>query len=630
MTIDTLRADHVGAYGSTAGATPAIDRFAKEAVVFETAITPAPLTLPAHTSLLSGVLPFRTGVRVNGTDVVAPNVPLLAPEMAGGGYATAAFVSSLVLRRESGIDRGFSLYDDQFAANAGKPPRERVPERRGDETVDRALAWLASRRTEKDAAPVFTWVHLYDPHTPYDPPAPFAERFRGREYDGEIAAADAAFARLLSGVDLDRTLVVLAGDHGEALGEHGEATHGVFLYDATIRVPLIVRLPGGKRGGTRVTTQVRLTDVAPTLRRMARLPVVEADGEDLTPLFTAPNSTDRPAFSEGDYPAFVLGWSPIRSLRRNARKYVEAPKPELYDLRKDPRELENRYSSGDQEMRSLAREMIRVTSEPPLAVATSSAVDPEVARRLASLGYISGGAAAVDYGRIDAGRVDPKDHIGVWSLIESGLIARQTKKYEAAVAVFERLLSSYPSINPVILRDYAEACRFTGRLDRAIALYRTVLKTSRPEPDDFFGLGVAFHLQGNEAAACESLESAVAMNPSDVSAWIDLGNGRLALNRLEPARIAFQRAVDLDARSVDGLNGLAAEAFERHDLATAEAMLGKAAAVAPENVDTRFNQAMVAVAGGRTEAARALYESLARHPDARTAQRAKKELARLR
>jgi arylsulfatase A-like enzyme len=633
VTIDTLRADHVGAYGSNAGATPNIDRFARDAVLFETAITPAPLTLPAHTALLSGVLPLRSGVRVNGTDVVSTNVPLLAPEMAGAGYATAAFVSSLVLRRQSGIGRGFSLYDDQFEANAGKDPREQVPERRGDETVDRALAWLDSRRRERDAAPFFVWVHLYDPHAPYEPPAPFADAFKGREYDGEIAAADAAFARLLAGVDPNRTLVVLAGDHGEGLGEHGEATHGVFLYDATLRVPLLFRLPRGRHGGTRVAAQVRLTDVAPTLRALARLPASassDLDGEDLSPLFLAARQApDRPAFSQSDYPAFVLGWSPLRAMRFHGRKYVEAPRRELYDLARDPKELRNRYGSEDEETRDLARRMVTVLSKQPLAEATSSAVDPEVARRLASLGYISGGAATVDYDRIDASRVDPKDHIDIWSQIESGLIARQKKKYEAAVAVFERLLSSYPSINPVILRDYAEACRFTGRTDRAIELYRQVLKTSKPEPDDFFGLGVSWHLKGNERAACESFERAVAMNPSDMSAWIDLGNGRLALDQLDPAGIAFQRAADLDARSVDALNGLASVAFERHDLPAAEAMLRKAEAVAPERVDTRFNLAKVAAASGQSGAARAIYETLQLHRDPRVVERARRELERL-
>ena len=305
------------------------------------------------------------------------------------------------------------------------------------------------------------------------------------------------------------------------------------------------------------------------------------------------------------------------------------PGAELYDLAMDPKELHNRYGREDEETRELARRMVTVLSKQPIADATSSAVDPEVARRLASLGYISGGAATVDYDRIDASRVDPKDHIDVWSQIESGLIARQTKKYEAAVAVFERLLSSYPSINPVILRDYAEACRFTGRTDRAIELYRQVLKTSKPEPDDFFGLGVSWHLKGNERAACESFERALAMNPSDVSAWIDLGNGRLALDQLDSAGIAFQRAADLDARSVDALNGLASVAFERHDLPAAEAMLRKAEAVAPERVDTRFNLAKVAAASGQSDAARAIYETLQLHRDPRVVERARRELERL-
>jgi choline-sulfatase len=587
------------------------------------------LTLPAHTSLFSGLFPFRNGVRVNGTDRVPEGVPLLAAELSGGGFATAAFVSSLVLRRASGIDRGFNRYDDEFADNSGRDPRDFLPERRAEETVARAVEWIGRHRADKAARPFFVWVHLYDPHAPYEPPPPWAERFHGSPYEGEIAYADSCLARLLEVVDPGKTLVIAAGDHGESLGEHGEATHGVFLYDATVRVPLILRLPGSRFAGRRVTTQVSLTDLAPTVRRLTGLPPTESDGADLSPLFEHPHAPDRPAFSESDYPAFVLGWSPMRALRLHGRKFIEAPRRELYDLKNDPSEMANHYAGEDAAVRDLARPLATLVSRKPLAESTSSAADPEVAKKLASLGYISGGATAVDYARIDASRIDPKDHIAVWSQIESGLIARQKRNFEGAVVAFERLLASYPTINPVILRDYAEACRWTGRLDRSIELYERVLKTSRPEPDDFFGLGVAWHLKKEEAKACENFERAVAMDPSDTNSWIDLGNGRLALSQWSAAERAFLKAAALDPKSLDAVSGLAAVAFEKKDFAAAEEILRRALAIAPGHTDTRFNLALVEKALGRAEAARQIYVELASAADPAVAARARRELARL-
>ena len=628
VTIDTLRADRVGAYGSKAGATPALDAFAREGIVFENAFTPEPLTLPAHASLFSGLYPFRNGVRVNGTDHVPEGVPLLAAELSARGYTTAAFVSSLVLRHDSGIARGFSLFDDEFEANRGRDPREVLPERRADETVSRAADWIARHRAEKNPAPYFAWVHLYDPHAPYEPPPPWDARFRGRPYDGEIAYADSCLGRLLAAVDPGGTLVVVAGDHGESLGEHGEATHGVFLYDATLKVPLVVRLPGKRFAGLRVTTQVGLADVAPTVRRFAGTAAAETDGSDLSPLFADPHAPDRPVFSESDYPAFVLGWSPMRSLRLRGRKFIDAPRRELYDLSADPGESANRYA-GEDTVRDLARSLAGILARKPFAEATSSAADPEVAKRLASLGYISGGAAAVNYDRIDASRIDAKDHIAVWSLIESGLIARQKRNFEGAVVIFERLLAGYPTINPVILRDYAEACRWTGRLDRAVDLYEKILKTSRPEPDDFFGLGVTWHLKKDEAKACENFERAVAMEPADTNSWIDLGNGRLALAQWGAAETAFLRAAALDPRSIDAISGLAAVAFEKKDYAAAEAILQRGLGVAPGHPPTRFNLALVEKALGRPDAARRIYMELAGAPDPAVATRARRELARL-
>lgn len=627
VTIDTIRADRVGAYGSSVGATPAIDAFAKEGVVFEQAIAPAPLTLPSHTTLFSGFLPFRTGVRVNGTDRVTAKVPLLAEAFADRGYRTAAFVSTLVLKSSSGIGRGFALYDDAFEANNGKDARSFVSERRGDETVGRALAWLAKKAPDQ-AAPFFLWVHLYDPHAPYAPPAPYAEQFRGREYDGEVAFADACFGRLLASVDAADTLVVLAGDHGESLGEHGEQGHGVFLYDATIRVPLILRLPGKAFAGTRVAAQVRLADVAPTLRRMAALAPVEADGEDLGPLLSNPASADRPAFSESDYPAFVLGWSPMRALRLSGRKLIDAPRRELYDLRADAGEAHNLYAGEEEAARGLARELKRITERKALTEGSSSAADPEAARRLASLGYISVGAAAVDYDRIDASRVDPKDHVQAWAKIEAGLLARNSGDFEKTVALLEWLLDSYPTLNPVILRDYAEACRQTGRLDRAIELYEKILKTAGPGAGDFLGVGVAWHLKGDDAKAAENLERAVALDPANKSAWVDLGSAQLSLRNFDAARDAFAKAAALDPRSARALSGLASVALSKKDYGLAEGLLQTAVGLEPGNDELRFNLALVKRARGDSVGARAIYTALTKSKAPEVSRRATQELQR--
>jgi choline-sulfatase len=626
VTIDTLRADHVGAYGSTAGATPGIDAFAREGILFENAITPAPLTLPAHTSILSGYFPFRTGVRVNVTDRIADTVPLLAPQLADKGFATAAFISALVLRKDTGIDRGFSLFDDRFAANEGKKTHDFAIERRGEETVDRALAWIRERRARGEK--YFAWVHLYDPHTPYEPPPAYEKRFAGREDDGEIAYADDCFTKLLAGLDPASTFVFLAGDHGESLGEHGEETHGVLLYDATIRVPLILRLPAKRLAGRRVTTQVRLTDIAPTVRRLTGVPPGDADGEDLSPLFDAPHAPDRPAFAEADYAAASLGWSPMRSMRLSGRKYIEAPRRELYDLNADPRELSNLYR-GEEQVRDLARALVPIVDRKPLAESKSSAVDPEIAKRLASLGYISGGPAGVDYGRIDASRVDPKDRIRFWPEIEKGLIARHKEEFEKAVSIFERLFASYPANNPVILRGYAEACRSTGRLDRALALYQKVVKLPNPALVDYFGLGVTWHLKGNDRKACEYLEQAVAIDSADVNSWINLGNGRRALKEWDAAERAFRKAAELDPKSLDAVSGLAGVAFEKKDFTAAEATLRRGLAIAPGNPPLLFNLALVETALGRADAARQIYAELAAAPDPNVAGRARSELAQL-
>jgi arylsulfatase A-like enzyme len=343
VTIDTLRADRVGAYGAGPGRTPQIDALAAQGLVLEDAWAPVPLTLPSHATILSGLEPPHHGVHDNGA-YVFPNEPAtLATVLAGRGYATGAFVGAYVLDRRFGLARGFAHYDDRIERNAqGASVLE--SERRGGEVAAAAEAWIGAQ-----TKPFFAWVHFYDPHAPYDPPSPQREAFAGRAYEGEVAYADASFGRVLAAARAragERLLVAVTADHGEGLGEHGERTHGFFVYGATLRVPLVLAGPGFPPGERRRGI-ARSADILPTLlARLAVPPPPRLDGVDL--LGARPNE----AYAESLYPQ-TLGWAPLRALRVGSLRYVDAPRPELYDLADDPGETRNRLAERSQEAERL-------------------------------------------------------------------------------------------------------------------------------------------------------------------------------------------------------------------------------------------------------------------------------------
>ena len=337
VTLDTVRADHLGAYGYAAAETPNLDHLAQAGLRFDQAMSPVPLTLPSHASLLTGRLPLEHGVRHNGARPLAAGTETLATRLTTCGFDTAAFVGAFVLDHRFGLNRGFGHYDDDIARDPGRDLRLEA-ERPASEVVDRALAWLA-REEAAPARPQFLWLHLYDAHAPYTPPAPFAERHPDQPYDGEIAAVDAQLGRLLAavrqrlGADV---LVAVVADHGESLGDHGESTHGLLLYQPVLRVPLLLAGPGLPAGRT-VATPVGLTDLAPTLAGLlgcaGEVPL--GTGRDLSGYLRAgdePPGAD--LYAETQYPT-LFGWSPLTALRRGAFKYIAGPRPELYDLNQD-------------------------------------------------------------------------------------------------------------------------------------------------------------------------------------------------------------------------------------------------------------------------------------------------------
>jgi arylsulfatase A-like enzyme/cytochrome c-type biogenesis protein CcmH/NrfG len=387
VTVDTLRADRVGAYGYAKARTPVMDALAARGTRFDRAFAPAPITLTSHASLMTGRYPPGHGARHNGMRM-DEDVPTLAAALANGGLLTAAFVGAFPLDRRFGLDRGFSTYGDRMPRNAqGRLQNERP----GQTVVDEALAWLAGARASR----FFLWVHLFEPHAPYGNPGdatPAADR-----YDSEVAEVDRQIGRLLEGLGdaSSSTLVVVTADHGEAFGEHGEIGHSIFVYDTTLRVPLIVAGPGVDR--TVVDAPVSLVDVAPTVVRHLGLGSFDSDGADLS---TA-GQARRALYAESFAPLLDFGWSPLRALRADGYKYIAAPKPELYSLAEDAGETKNLI---EQDAPRAAAMLDRVQRISPSTLPRQQAVDSDAAARLQALGYVSGGGD-----RSTAALPDPKD-----------------------------------------------------------------------------------------------------------------------------------------------------------------------------------------------------------------------------
>src|SRR6266571_943104 len=354
ITIDTLRADHVGAYGYAAAQTPGLDRLAREGVLLEEAVAQVPQTRPSHASLFTGRYPFEHGIRDNISAPLPSKIPTLATLLARAGYDTAAFIGAYPVSRASGLDQGFATFDDPFGAGEATPPHptlsprgerdgwEPRSERRASEVVDRALAWLGKPHDK----PFFLWIHLYDPHAPYESPAPFRQRFAKHPYDGEIAYADAQANRLLAWLDRARrranTMVVATSDHGEGLGDHRESEHMLLVYDSTLRVPMLVSWPGHLRAGARVGGQFRSVDLLPTVLDLLALPPVPTSGASrAAALREGARIPESESYAESLYGSLHFGYAPLRALRGHGWKYVDAPRAELYRVADDPGETKN-------------------------------------------------------------------------------------------------------------------------------------------------------------------------------------------------------------------------------------------------------------------------------------------------
>ena len=557
ITIDTLRADHVRCYGYERIQTPALDGLAKEGFRFTQAFTPSPITNTSHATILTGLLPSSHGV----TDFAIPlstTHPTLAELLKKKGYRTAAFVGAVILDSKSlapGFDRGFDFYDN-FPQHSRSNVRWGRVERRGMDVVRHAETWLAAH----PAGPHFVWVHLYDPHDPYEPPAPYSLTYKDRLYDGEIAYADSALATFLAYIKkqgwYENSLVIVVGDHGEGLGEHHEDTHGIFLYDSTTHVPLIVKLPGRTNSSKTVNQQVRTTDILPTVLGVLRVPLPERlDGESLKPYFAGTESAGRTALGETDYP-LRFGWAPLRSVRQEGFKFVEAPRPELYNLKADPGELNNIYQPWDQTVKKYRAILTAVRSKAAPVPASAATVGQGTLDELKALGYL---------GPADAGSAtnvpepsllpDPKDKIEEQNLLHSAMMASEDNRPADARRSLERVLQLDPK-SPTALRQLGELELRAGDYSKAADHLKVAREVSPTDATAAFQEGQAMQKQGNLEGAREALEASLKLMPGQFPARLLLGQIYLGLKDNAAAEDQFEAALLLRPGSVEAQLGL--------------------------------------------------------------------------
>ena len=580
ITIDTLRADHVGCYGYKQIETPAIDALAADGIRFTQAFTHSPITNTSHATILTGLLPSVHGV----TDFGIPLAPIhltWAELLKERGYHTGAFIGAVILDSNAlapGLDRGFDFYDN-FPARTDTKERWGRLERRGMTVVEHAEAWLDKHRT----GPRFVWVHLYDPHDPYEPPPPFSEKYKDRLYDGEIAYADSALAHLIATLkksgSYENAVIVVVGDHGEGLGEHGEETHGLFLYDSTLHVPLILKMPREAQRGLVIDSQVRTTDILPTVLDLTNTPVPdELNGASLNPLIKGEEKPGRALFGETDYP-LRWGWAPLRALRADNMKLIEAPRPELYRLDSDPRELNNVYAAAGDQVQAMRAKMAK----------WSSRVAPENAPK---------------------NLPDPKDEVEMQNLLHRAMLAYDDNRLQDARGYLEKALQLEPN-SATALRQLGELELADGEYAQAAAHLKRALTARADDALAAFELGRAFEKSGDLAGARDALETSLKLSPGQISGRLLLGRVYLRLKDPKNAEDQFEAAQILDANSPEARLGMAEAQIQESKFADAVPDLEALVKDSPRNAEALKLLARAYRGAGREQEARQAEERAA-------------------
>jgi len=560
ITLDTVRADRMGFLGSQRGLTPNLDTLAHQSVVFTRAYSQVPLTTASHATILTGTYPQFHQVNDFGVPL-ANDLPYAPDILRARGYHTAAFIGSAVLepraRSAPGFDRGFDTYDGSFHRRRPGENRYQAIERRGGEVVAHALAWLNLH----PHGPFFLWVHLYDAHDPYDPPEPYKSRYASAPYDGEIAYADSAVGKLLSQLRArglyDGALIAVMADHGEALGDHGEDTHGIFLYDETIHVPLLFKLPGGRSAGKRIESRVGLVDVLPTILQGVGVPVPEeVQGQSLLamlkPLAGKAGTSqdpgrppDRPAYAESDYPHRTFGWSTLRGLRTGKYLFVDAPHQELYDQSADPKAEHNLSATSAAVTSTLASQLEAFRQKTSSSrEAPKVSVDPELQEKLSALGYVASDSSSSPMPGIKDTGADPKDKVEVVNLLHRAEMLKEELRFQEAVLPLEQVIAKEPNL-PIAYLQLGTAFMSLKNYERAVPVLRRAVELRSDLITPRYQLGSALFESGDFAGAALQFEAAVARSPDWAEARFSLATAYARADRLADAITEYKKVIEL-------------------------------------------------------------------------------------
>ena len=599
VTADTLRADRLPSYGYARIKTPHLDRMAAEGTVFEQAQTVIPLTLPAHSSMFTGTYPMYHGVRDNGGYYLGEDRQTLAETLRDQGYATGAFIAAFVLDGRWGLDQGFDRYFDDFDFNKYERIALDTVQRRGDEVLETGLEWMS----EVKDGPFFSWLHFYDIHTPHDPPEPYLSQVQGypwARYDGEIVFVDHLMGRLQSWLEendlADDTAVVFIGDHGESLGQHEEMTHGFFIYDATMHVPFILKTPYRQipRGG-RIAAQVSTIDLMPTLLELVGVAAPhEVQGSSLVPLLTGEaDDLGLIRYSESLYPRHHYGWAELKSLRNGRLHYIAAPRPELYDVREDPRQEKNLADERPGQVSQLQAQLDDIFERYSLEGVenqTPVSLDADTQAQLAALGYL-GGPSKI---KVDPDKplADPKDKIHLFNLIKEAGSDSSEDRVDEAFAKIERVLDEDPGI--------LEAYNIKGNLqvkkgesEQAIRSYQEALGRDSEYKPALFGLATTYKELGRLDDAATGFERVIELDDRDNRAFFMLAQVRAEQKSFRQALDILERAVETGSERAPAHNLMAECYIGLEDLERAEGEVRKALEMNPTLPTAYYNLALI-------------------------------------
>jgi len=614
VTLDTTRADHLGCYGSPSVRTPVLDGLARRGVLFEQAATASPLTLPAHSTILTGMYPTYHGVRVNGNTALNDDQTTLAELFAARGYDTGAFIAAFVVDGRWGLKQGFTTYDDKLDMTRSKHIDLGAIQRPANQVMDSALGWLDGRKDR----PFFAWIHLYDPHLPYEPPEPYRSEYGVRGpaglYAGEIAFMDEQIGRLTAWLErtgLDRsTVLVLVGDHGEGLGEHNEGSHGFYIYDYAMHVPLIVVAPLDGLAGKRVPVQVRTADLFPTVLDLAGLALGgEVQGRSLVPSMFRPGAgREVPAYAESMAPNIQFGWSPLQVLRTARYKFIDAPRAELFDIGADPGETANLIAGKPDIARKMKAELDDLIEETGRGAPAPQAanLDKETMDRLTALGYVGAPVAARKASGGAGPLADPKDRFMIFQKVTAAGELVTADKYAEAVPLLESALAEEPGI-PQAMLVLATCYKELGRGAEAKSMLDLVLKDDPENVQALISLANILldeHKDDDVIALCKQALSVDERNTQALQIVGEIYMGRLDFGQALPY---LEQAVDVQSKNDRSRFNLAACLIGLKQFDRAEPILRDVLEASPKWPLARFNLGLLYEEQGKLEEARAAY-----------------------